>query len=1678
MAEDQLLYNSEKQYFYFVDGKYPQSYVGNSFNETLKSYFDASVSESYTLVIGGKQRKVFAYSDGTEYMQFVSDKTVTIKLNGNNTTFSAGVVYYFKVEPIIWRVSDYGVSSTEYPSFYSEIRTADKSLTCVSDLVLDYGAIESDLTGAGWSYASSDMYSNISANYTAMANGFLYQGSTGTRRLVNKYNSENKQTPIVSSYVSQKVLQANMSELTKYYSDLSATASDLVCVLAGVNSGEMCAYSTRDLKNIDVGTLITKYGVDTSIWLQSQAGVRLSYAYKYKKNVAELESGSGFVKKLKNVSDYTAEDNRNIKTVVFDYLDENGQYLVNDTNVALATGTVFDVSKAQDGSIKLYIRGTTAYILSKYHIFATSLSYCFYGMKSLEEIYFNNFNTSNVLYMTYMFHGCESITNLDLSMFNTSNVIHMTYMFQGCKNLTGLDLSGFNTAKVTNMSYMFNGLNALKSISFGENFNTAKVTTMQRMFNDCFSLETLNLSAFNVSKVKNFEGMFRDCHSIKALDLTNFVTSSAIDMYGIFAFCYDLQTINVGSFITSSVKDMGRMFAGCESLTRIDLSNFVTTNVTNMAWMFYECLALQSLNLSSFNTANVKDMTRMFSGCYDLKTIDVSSFSTSSLLESHFMFYGCSSLTSLDVSSFDMSKVTNIRAMFYNCSGLTSLDVSSFNTSSVTNMGYVFYGCSGLTSLDVSNFDTSNVTDMTSMFDGCLALSGLDVSSFDTSKVVDMSYMFNGLKKATSIEFGSGFNTAKVTTMQRMFNDCIKLTELDLSSFGNVSQVVSFESMFRDCQSITDIDLSEFVTSSATNMYAMFMDCHKLETLSLSSFDTSNVVNMSHMFRHCYILKVLDISSFDTSNVVDMSHMFRNCDGLKTLDLSNFDTSKVTDMRYMFFTCSKLRNLDLSNFDTSMVTDMTAMFAKCPYLMTIYAGSDWTGAAGCVSRDMFLEDTSLRGGYKTVYSTKNDHTIAYAKIDTAGDSGSVATPGYFTSSIFAGQGTLLPGQVFTAVIKNVKDLNKENSTIKKITFKNVSELPTGVYIGKNVVVTGIGSSEIVISSIYDIRAIDCSAMFIRLKALESIEFGGGFNTSDAFAMRAMFRESSAITMLDLSTFNTAKVTDMYRMFYGCTNLKTIYASDKFTTGKVTDSERMFYGCSNLVGGNGTKYNSSYISKTYARIDKSGQKGYFTEMVSELGVLFSGNTFNIIVKNSSSYSTSNTSITKIIFKRVGQTPSGVLVGNEVYASGIGTSTITVSSVYDIFANPNSSYMFYNMTKLQSIDFSNFNTSNVTTVLSMFSGCSGLTSLDLSSFRTSQVQIMEGMFSGCSSLTSLDLSSFDTSEVITMVNMFRYCSALKSISFAKDIDTSKVTNMSNMFSGCYGLTNLNLSNFDTSSVTSMYSMFSGCSSLTRLDFSNFNTSNVTNMSYMFSNCGYLYSVDFSDFDTSNVTNMSYMFSASGFEVLDLSNFNTTNVTNMSYMFYNCDCLYEVDFSGVDTSNVTNMSYMFYSCEYLYEVNFSGIDTSNVEYMNYMFYECSDLTSLDLSSFETAEVKQMSHIFANCSSLETIYVSDGWEINGGSLVNDFGYMFEGSTNLVGGEGTTYSDVDDYQGYVAPVYARIDGGSENPGLLTGKNLVGNTYNKKTFSLILKIVCGFCFSGVLSVFVLQFVQDKKKKVR
>lgn len=139
----------------------------------------------------------------------------------------------------------------------------------------------------------------------------------------------------------------------------------------------------------------------------------------------------------------------------------------------------------------------------------------------------------------------------------------------------------------------------------------------------------------------------------------------------------------------------------------------------------------------------------------------------------------------------------------------------------------------------------------------------------------------------------------------------------------------------------------------------------------------------------------------------------------------------------------------------------------------------------------------------------------------------------------------------------------------------------------------------------------------------------------------------------------------------------------------------------------------------------------------------------------------------------------------------------------------SYWFSSCNELVRCDFSNLDTSNVTSVTSMFSYCTKLTTPDVSNFNTSNVIDFGGMFYGCNGLAVLDISNFNTNNAILTGSMFYGCKSLSVLDLSS-FDTSNVTNMTSMFEGCRELTKIYVSNkFVVAQVTSSNRMFSNMS-----------------------------------------------------------------------------------------------------------------------------------------------------------------------------------------------------------------------------------------------------------------------------
>ena len=137
-----------------------------------------------------------------------------------------------------------------------------------------------------------------------------------------------------------------------------------------------------------------------------------------------------------------------------------------------------------------------------------------------------------------------------------------------------------------------------------------------------------------------------------------------------------------------------------------------------------------------------------------------------------------------------------------------------------------------------------------------------------------------------------------------------------------------------------------------------------------------------------------------------------------------------------------------------------------------------------------------------------------------------------------------------------------------------------------------------LSSFDTSKVTDMLAMFSGIRNLTTLDLSN-FDTSSVTNMESMFEGMSNLTTLDLSNFDTSKVTDMSHMFYlkdedmSKDKLEKIYVNNDFDTAKLTYIVGMFRNRKKLRGGNGSYLaDPSTADKTWLRIDRPGVHGYF------------------------------------------------------------------------------------------------------------------------------------------------------------------------------------------------------------------------------------------------------------------------------------------------------------------------------------------------------------------------------------------------------------------------------------------------------------------------------------------------------
>lgn len=569
--------------------------------------------------------------------------------------------------------------------------------------------------------------------------------------------------------------------------------------------------------------------------------------------------------------------------------------------------------------------------------------------------------------------------------------------------------------------------------------------------------------------------------------------------------------------------------------------------------------------VSERSIAANEDFSCAFTKFTKLSKVHFSSdFDTSRTKSFAYFFYNCQSLATVEnLATFDTSNATSLQSMFYlNTAGgtntaLKSLDVSGFNTAKVTDMGSIFRTCAGLTSIDVSGFNTSQVTDMGGMFDHCTGLTSLDLTGFDTSKVTTMELMFGNMTIKT-LDLRS-FSCESLTKMNSMFINNSKLTTI-------------YADYDFDCRAIsdpaatdeTDANGNYEIDSAFGNIFA---GCTSLVGGSGTKYDEDIV----HNLRAVVDVKLAVEQTVFQSTVGYFTHYSVANPGsaymkngqdfnaaIKTLATGSSKAYSYTDTAIKKIVFGKTGSYNVSGLQSVNVDSANSGSIK----------AYWNASTGTV---YVLSDSTI------CLSSSSDYMFAYMDNLTGISFDNISTSAARTM------------QHMFAYCPKLSDVD-----LSKFETQNIVDYGSCF---RNAAISTETANNKIIPYLNTSKARDIGGLFINCTNLTGALDMSNLSSAKAETIASIVQGCTGLTSVDISGFTTGTITNIENMFAGCTNLQKIYTAPNFNLNieQVEKHSSVFSGCTALVGGNGTKFNASYITKTYARPDASGTPGYFTSV---------------------------------------------------------------------------------------------------------------------------------------------------------------------------------------------------------------------------------------------------------------------------------------------------------------------------------------------------------------------------------------------------------------------------------------------------------------------------------------------------
>lgn len=727
----------------------------------------------------------------------------------------------------------------------------------------------------------------------------------------------------------------------------------------------------------------------------------------------------------------------------------------------------------------------------------------------------------------------------------------------------------------------------------------------------------------------------------------------------------------------------------------------------------------------------------------------------------------------------------------------------------------------------------------------------------------------------------------------------------------------------------TQVKHAEFGSPySHTTVSYLLAQLENMETVDLTNLDTSNTTDLSYLFYYDFKLKEIDSNSLDVTNGINFSGMFLDCWALTELDCTSWDTSNGTNFIAMFWDCVHLHTIYAT---PAFVTPQDSYFTNNMFgiCQSLSGGNGTEYTSNYINYTRAYVDGYLdHPGYFTdktalVSTLYKDGTLVINEPSTQRQANiaqhGVVVRQYAPTSAennweaqWANDTRIKKAEFATPVEPTSMDRWFQGcSNLKEIDWTNVDSSNC----------TSMASLLDSCSSLEecDLSALDTSnvenfaGIFRQMRPFAGfMDYVNNWDTSSGTSFASMFAGMKGLNEIK-PTFDTSNGTNFNNMFgyadfrvvditgidlsnaemthfmFGVMQyLTTIKSYCPFELPPGCATLNMFTNSTRLVGGKGTTY--SVTDGAYAKCDGGpSDPGYFTRVYQgRVTTIFSDRT--LIINEDMADREANIAAHGHVVGEYDPPPYNYTTHGQQEWPSYGPDRIE----FGPGTKPtNLDYWLSSHAYAREVDFTNLDTSECTSMRGMCMNMEKIQTMDMSRFDTSNVTDMSSMFNGCHYLNDIRLFR-NTSNVTDFSRMFEDCWYIQTIPGVSTFDTSSATALFYMFANCRDLRGVSINRWDVSNVTNFQGIFFHCQSMADVLLDRWDVSNARTMAQMFEGCYALTDIRMSTIGwvCPNLTNAEEMFkSCTNMKYINLASFAPNARWNSRSMFNNCQRLLKI-------------------------------------------------------------------------------------------------------------------------------------------------------------------------------------------